>query len=151
MDDAKIESAPEDQAKAEEKAAGDAVEEALAVVADIEPQPKKRGRPRSQVGDIGSSSSWQFLSDNPLDGNVPESVKFGHETIAETLSAIIRNCPTPFTIGLFGTWGTGKSTVINLAKKLLPELEGSIVEFDVWKYEHDRHRDHSSDRFSRRV
>jgi len=48
----------------------------------------------------------------------------------------------PFTIGVFGGWGTGKTSVLRLAKT---EIDGSTsknvvtVWFNAWQYEHDQH------------
>lgn len=79
----------------------------------------------------------KFLPDQPLRFDEITQAKFGHEGIAETVKNIVLTCPTPFTIGLFGRWGTGKSTITNL---LQGKLEGGgviVVNFDVWKYEKD--------------
>lgn len=87
--------------------------------------------------DDGSSISLapHFLPDKPLAVDEADGVRFGHEAIAEALAKIVTKCPAPFTIGLFGKWGSGKSTVLKQAEPYLSNTE--IVEFDVWKYEHD--------------
>jgi predicted KAP-like P-loop ATPase len=43
----------------------------------------------------------------------------------------------PVSIGVFGTWGTGKSTVLRLVKKQLAEADPApiIIEFDAWLYQ----------------
>ncbi len=79
----------------------------------------------------------KFLSDQPLRFDEIRQVKFGHEGIAETVKNIVLACPTPFTIGLFGKWGTGKSTITNLLQKKLEQKSIVVVKFDVWKYEGD--------------
>ncbi len=82
--------------------------------------------------------NFRLLSDQPLKSEVSfESAKFGHKEIAETLTAIVSNCPTPFTIGLFGRWGSGKSTISNMLKKAMVERKFGFVLFDVWKHESD--------------
>jgi len=78
-----------------------------------------------------------FLSDQPLKFDELSQVKFGHEGIAETVKNIVLACPTPFTIGLFGKWGTGKSTITNLLHEKLKQKGIVVVSFDVWKYEED--------------
>jgi len=78
-----------------------------------------------------------FLSDQPLKADELSQVKFGHEGIAETVKNIVLACPTPFTIGLFGKWGTGKSTITNLLQEKLKQGDVIVVDFDVWKYEKD--------------
>lgn len=81
---------------------------------------------------------FNFLKEKPLETieEISRS-KFGHEEIASTLEKIAEKCPTPFTIGLFAKWGSGKSTIANsLKRKLLPK-NVPVVLFDVWKHEGD--------------
>jgi len=81
--------------------------------------------------------NFHFLSDEAL--KKLRKDRFKHLSIAEALKDIVLNCPLPFTIGLFGKWGTGKSTIANFLKfKLSSEKDKiAIVGFDVWKYEKD--------------
>lgn len=81
---------------------------------------------------------FNLLSDQPLKSEADfENAKFGHKEIAETLTSLIINCPTPFTIGLFGRWGAGKSTISYMLKKAMSENKFGLVLFDVWKHESD--------------
>lgn len=45
----------------------------------------------------------------------------------------------PVTVGIFGTWGTGKSTLLNLIESRLTQSDGSsefiVVRFDAWLYQ----------------
>jgi len=86
---------------------------------------------QSETNDI------HFLSDQHIETNEISQTKFGHEGIAETIKNIIISCPTRFTIGLFGKWGTGKTTIINRLKNKLQNEKIAVVEFDVWKHEGD--------------
>lgn len=81
--------------------------------------------------------SFEFLSDEPLSEFNEDRLE--HLSIATSLERIIRKCPMPFTIGLFGKWGTGKSTISNFLGKQLSRKNSKIavVKFDVWKYEND--------------
>ena len=81
---------------------------------------------------------FKFLEEKPL-RTVEEfsNSKFGHEEIANTLVNIVKECPAPFTVGLFAKWGSGKSTVANSLYKKLPEQKIPVVLFDVWKHEGD--------------
>lgn len=79
---------------------------------------------------------YDFLEDRPLEEEKLDNLRFGHDEIAETLADTIKSCPTPFTIGLFGGWGSGKSTIANkISSDYLDDIE--TVKFDVWKYEGD--------------
>ena len=49
----------------------------------------------------------------------------------------------PFTIGLFGEWGSGKSSVLKTAKNFLeakPNSKYRFVTYDAWKYAGDSFR-----------
>ena len=81
---------------------------------------------------------FNLLSDQPLKTEKDfESAKFGHKEISETLTSLIISCPTPFTIGLFGRWGAGKSTISYMLKEAMSENKFGFVLFDVWKHESD--------------
>jgi len=83
-------------------------------------------------------NKFNLLSDQPLKSEADfESTKFGHKEIAETITSLIINCPTPFTIGLFGKWGAGKSTISYMLQKAMLEKKFGFVLFDVWKHESD--------------
>lgn len=81
---------------------------------------------------------FKFLEEKPLQTTEEFSnSKFGHEEIANTLVKITKECPTPFTVGLFAKWGSGKSTVANSLHEKLPKENIPVVLFDVWKHEGD--------------
>lgn len=52
----------------------------------------------------------------------------------ETLADIIQTGNTPLTIGVFGTWGSGKTSLMRMVKKQLPN-DFTIAWFDAWKYD----------------
>src|SRR5919109_1985912 len=52
----------------------------------------------------------------------------------ETLADIIQTGNTPLTIGVFGTWGSGKTSLMRMVKKQLPD-DFTIAWFDAWKYD----------------
>jgi predicted KAP-like P-loop ATPase len=67
-----------------------------------------------------------------------DSDAFAHADVAKVLVGAIQEAPSPFTIGLFGGWGTGKSTVLESVAARLAAVESTAyVAFDVWKYEGD--------------
>lgn len=82
-------------------------------------------------------SNFKFLSDEAV--REIENDRLKHPSIAEAIKTIVVNCPLPFTIGLFGKWGTGKSSIANFLKIKLAECREKIVvvDFDVWKYAED--------------
>jgi hypothetical protein len=52
----------------------------------------------------------------------------------ETLADIIQTGNTPLTIGVFGTWGSGKTSLMRMVKKQLPN-DFTVAWFDAWKYD----------------
>jgi hypothetical protein len=62
-----------------------------------------------------------------------------HSSYARTIFKICSECPTPFVIGLFGRWGTGKTSIVLLLKKRLQEQQAKFrfVNIDVWKFTHE--------------
>lgn len=68
----------------------------------------------SSVHDVDQieEESTFLLSEEPLE-SVDED-KFGHEAYVDTLEEIIYRVDPPWHIGLYGTWGSGKSTIVDL-------------------------------------
>jgi hypothetical protein len=81
--------------------------------------------------------SINLLSDQPLSGDNEQDIRFGHDSMADSLAKIILQCPIPFTVGLFGRWGSGKTTIINILQKKTKGKELALIKFDVWKHERD--------------
>lgn len=85
---------------------------------------------------MAKNTSPQFLPDKPLTGNGAE-LEFGYEDIAESLYDMATKVPAPYTIGLFGKWGSGKSTILGRFDSLVEPEKVVAVYFDIWKYESD--------------
>jgi nucleoside-triphosphatase THEP1 len=66
------------------------------------------------------------------------------KTYSDTLRKMICNVPhdKPFTIGLFGEWGSGKSSIIKTTCEELQQTDfkAKFVVFDAWKYAEDAFR-----------
>lgn len=63
---------------------------------------------------------------------------------ADSLVKIIKNTPQGkvFTIGLFGSWGSGKSSIIKTAKDIIEQENDKVkfITYDAWKYVNDSFR-----------
>lgn len=59
---------------------------------------------------------------------------FGHKDIADAVEETILNTQPPFTIGIFGGWGTGKSSILDLLCENLKKLNIKLVWIDAWNY-----------------
>ena len=70
-----------------------------------------------------------ILDDLPTD---TDALDF--QPYVDTLVDIVRNGNTPLTIGVFGTWGSGKTSLMRMVKKGLP-ADFTIAWFDAWKYD----------------
>lgn len=76
-----------------------------------------------------------LLSDTPA-----KKIDFGpHTQVATSIASIVcrpEGIRPPFVIGLFGPWGSGKSTVLKKLEELLhkPSLKSIPIYIDVWKH-----------------
>ena len=66
-------------------------------------------------------------------------------TYADNLTNLIQQAPKEqvFTIGLFGSWGSGKSSIIETSKKSLTcseDVKVKFITYDAWKYANDSFR-----------
>jgi hypothetical protein len=82
---------------------------------------------------------WKILPDEEVTSVKADA--FGiHTAYAKLLQKIATNCPTPFAIGLYSTWGSGKTSIIRLLQEIVSGDSQSsliIVYLDVWKYSSD--------------
>lgn len=66
------------------------------------------------------------------------------QVYADTLVKIIKNTPQDkvFTIGLFGSWGSGKSSIIKTVKDTIEKEDDKVkfITYDAWKYVNDSFR-----------
>lgn len=66
-----------------------------------------------------------------------------YEELSDTLSTIIKNSQPHFTIGIYGEWGTGKTTMMKLVEKKLSDgkerNKSKILPiwFNAWRYERE--------------
>ncbi len=85
-----------------------------------------------------------LLKDQPIGENGCKRLDgLGFEAYAESLKDSILNTEGPFTIGIFGEWGTGKTSLMRLVSDKLNESAASDVIvpvwFNAWKYEKEAH------------
>ncbi len=67
--------------------------------------------------------------------------RLGFGSYADALAGAIRGgTPAQFTIGIYGAWGSGKSSLLNaVARRLSEEKDVIPVLFDAWRYETTPH------------
>jgi KAP family P-loop domain len=82
---------------------------------------------------------WRILPDEEVSRAADDA--FGvHTAYAKHLARIARSCPTPFTVGLYSGWGTGKTSIVRLLQELVEADSGNqiqVIYLDVWKYASD--------------
>src|ERR1700691_6172774 len=78
----------------------------------------------------------RLLPDKPADLS-KGTLGFSYEEYANAIAKLVDSAPKPFTIGIFGKWGSGKSTIIKYLGSNLDKDRYAFVKFDVWKYEQD--------------
>ena len=85
-----------------------------------------------------------FIEDKELNLNKTGNDLLNGKSYSETLKKIIQNAPNKgtFTIGLFGEWGSGKSSIIKTVKDdFNNEYKGTkFIIYDAWKYVNDSFR-----------
>lgn len=76
-----------------------------------------------------SDSKTYIVNDQPTEEDALDFTPY-----VETLADIIQTGNTPLTIGVFGGWGSGKTSLMKMVRKQLPD-EFTVVWFDAWKYD----------------
>lgn len=87
---------------------------------------------------------FRLLDDIPLDCD--NNDLFDYKSISLTLKKVVENATPPYTIGIYGRWGMGKTSIcVGLERELKADKEKFDKEylwfyFDAWKYERDSFR-----------
>ncbi len=77
-----------------------------------------------------------MLTDNEVKKQSEDSLQF--KTLSDALVAVVLHSQTPLTVGVFGEWGSGKTSLMRLTENELTGKEGSIVKsvwFNAWKFD----------------
>jgi KAP-like P-loop domain-containing protein len=80
----------------------------------------------------------QLLLDTPAPS---ERLALGFAEIASGIATMIRNSVPRFTIGIFGPWGSGKTTLMEAIESELVrnDTDTVTVRFNAWRYEREPH------------
>ena len=79
--------------------------------------------------------------DNPV--STEEEDRFGFCRYRDALIRVVRSSDTPLTVGIFGPWGSGKTSLMKLVQEDLPRQAGQghwralPVWFNAWQYDRD--------------
>ena len=74
----------------------------------------------------------ELFDDNPT---TEDALGFGE--VAEVLVEVITNARRPLTLGVFGGWGSGKTSLMRMVQKRLSTVDAQVktVWFNAWKYD----------------
>ena len=87
----------------------------------------------SGASPAGRYASFQILIDDPA-----EQPALGFEGYADALAEIVRESPPRFAIGIFGSWGSGKTTLMQGIQSRIEGHDDVIpVWFNAWRYERE--------------
>jgi len=73
-----------------------------------------------------------MLTDNEIRRITEDSLQF--KAFAQTLEEIITTSETPITIGVYGAWGSGKTSLMRMTQDILKD-KIKTVWFDAWKFD----------------
>jgi len=80
-----------------------------------------------------------LLPDEPVIGHTQDEL--GMRPFSEIVAGAAWGTKGPFTIGVFGKWGEGKTSVLKQAKSLIEAAHPKAVTvwFNAWQYDHEEH------------
>lgn len=61
------------------------------------------------------------------------------QNVAQTFARIIEDSPARFAVGIFGSWGCGKTTLMNAIEAKLDPKRSVSVRFNAWRFEREPH------------
>jgi hypothetical protein len=89
---------------------------------------------RSSNVSAPAATKYRILLDTPSD-----SPALGFPEIATALAEIVMESAPRFAIGLFGGWGSGKTTLMQAIEERLDPSRAIAVRFSAWRYEKEEH------------
>ncbi len=72
----------------------------------------------------------KLVSDNPATVDT-----LGLGNTADLLSQVVLSAAPPFALGLFGEWGSGKTTLMRMVDERVRNSNRKSVWFNAWKYD----------------
>lgn len=76
------------------------------------------------------------------EGNSFNKDGLGFNIYSQIIGESIVNSATPFTVGIFGEWGTGKTSLMRMIEKYLQDRDEKstiTIWFNAWRFERDEH------------
>jgi hypothetical protein len=87
------------------------------------------------MGDVVDKGINQYtlFIDEPAIGKTV----FGFEYYINTICGFVNGTPPKFTIGVFGRWGVGKTTLLKNTEAKLTNSGFNCLFFNAWRYEQE--------------
>lgn len=87
-------------------------------------------------GSVDVEKKIQIIIDDPAEEDALDFQRY-----SQNLANIIRATKPKFAVGIFGKWGTGKTTLMRMIEKELDKDSEKIltVWFDAWRYEREKY------------
>jgi hypothetical protein len=84
----------------------------------------------------GDNNKIKIIIDDPAEEDALDFQRY-----SQNLANIIKGTEPKFAVGIFGKWGTGKTTLMRMIKRELDKDSDKIltVWFDAWRYEREKH------------
>jgi hypothetical protein len=98
--------------------------------------PRRKQKVRSAEGPSDS-----IFDAPPLTELTDDADAFGHHDYAAAIADVLVEAGTPFTLGLYGPWGVGKTLILTEARKIIGQRCAYVI-FDAWRYDGDALRRH---------
>jgi hypothetical protein len=92
---------------------------------------------RLTYGDLRTSGGSSVAGKKILLDAPTDRPALGYEGIAAAFADIITNSQPNFAIGIFGGWGSGKTTLMSAIKAALPAEGILAVDFNAWRFERE--------------
>ena len=89
----------------------------------------------------GAAMELRLIADQAIgEAHARQADGLGFDAYAQVLAQSALDTPGPFTIGVFGEWGTGKTSLMRLIQsRLSGEPNVATVWFNAWRYEKEEH------------
>jgi predicted KAP-like P-loop ATPase len=87
-----------------------------------------------------STDSKELQKGLIITDNFSEQPILDFDSYSDAIVKMIKNSYPNFTIGIFGEWGTGKTTLMKSIEKKIGKNDQDIITvwFDAWKYENEK-------------
>src|ERR1043166_2948298 len=102
------------------------------VSSEVEPPSGTSIRPSAEVADV--AAGYKLLLEVPS-----KQPALGFSTTAQALARIVMESDPQFAIGIFGGWGSGKTTLMRAIEGDLDSTHAIPVQFSAWRYEKEEH------------